>query len=60
MAIRATKPTKLSPVFEQENLKRLKKCSDAIAHAQDVIGQSKRQLENLQELLDSLSRRKNR
>jgi len=60
VAIHPTKPRKLSPVFERENLKRLRESSDILAQAEEVIREAKHQLEHSQELLDSISRRNTR
>ena len=52
MAVRKSKFDKQSRIFEQENLKRLKKCAVSVSHAKDVIADAKRQIELSKELLE--------
>lgn len=53
VAVHPDKPPKESRVFEQANLARLKKCSETVSRAEQLIRQAKRQIEQSKELVDS-------
>jgi hypothetical protein len=50
---RRHKPPKESPTFEQANLARLKKCSETMTRAEQLVQQAKRHIEQSRELVDS-------